>query len=223
MRRILFLLLALVALAAPAAALDMRFSPAPGNVPGALQDDTLGINRADGRLFWRRTNGQLGAATLLNALPSGRRAVEQGQADDLTVGGQSIPAALGNKAPLANPVFSGKVKSDSLEGDASTSSIKPWSIDNLTRLIQLADWAKRVRAAEDFITLQVGIDQLSKEGGGILRVPFRYQPTSPIIMRKGVCLEGQSSPIGDDTDAPSCGSRSSSPPPTWRRSSRKTA
>ncbi len=120
----------------------------------------------------------------------------------MSVGGTAISAILGSKAPLASPVFTGKVKSNSLEGDASTSSIKPWSIDNLTRLIQLADWAKRTRAAEDFITLQAGIDQLSKEGGGILRVPFWYQPTSPIIMRKGVCLEGQSSPIGDDTDVP---------------------
>ncbi len=85
MRHLLLALPALVALAGPAGALDMRFSPNPGNLPGALQDDTLAINRADGRLYYRRSDGSLGGATLLDALASGRRAVERGQADDLTV------------------------------------------------------------------------------------------------------------------------------------------
>ncbi|WP_437871510.1 hypothetical protein ACSD7O_24720 [Methylorubrum extorquens] len=84
---------AVLAAVAPASALDMRFSPTPGNTPGSLKDDTLGINRADGRLFWKRPDGSPGVGTLLNALPSGRRAVEQGQADDL-----SVTATGGNTA-----------------------------------------------------------------------------------------------------------------------------
>ncbi|AWN51418.1 hypothetical protein [Methylobacterium sp. 17Sr1-1] len=90
------LLFAAAVPAAPAAALDMRFSPNSGNLPGVgqgqapIKDDTLAINRADGKLFWRRPDGTLGTSTLLNALPSGRSAVEQGRADDLL----SAPSGL---------------------------------------------------------------------------------------------------------------------------------
>ncbi|SEP21268.1 hypothetical protein SAMN04487843_108198 [Methylobacterium sp. ap11] len=92
----LALLLAAVS-AAPAVALDMRFSPIPGNTPGVgqgqapIKDDTLAINRADGRLFWRKLDGTLGTSTLMNATSSGRRAVEQGRGDDLEVAPSSAP------------------------------------------------------------------------------------------------------------------------------------
>lgn len=105
-----------VGLVAPVQALDMRFYNSAGSRPGVTdgkgrQVDTLGLGKADATLSWTKPDGSLGFATLLNALPSGRRAVEQGQADDLTVGGMAIPAILGSKAPLSSPAFSGPITS----------------------------------------------------------------------------------------------------------------
>ncbi|GJE00646.1 right-handed parallel beta-helix repeat-containing protein [Methylobacterium isbiliense] len=76
-------------LAAPAHALDVKSSTTPGAVPAITGPDALGdrevaTNRADGRLFWKKPNGTLGTSTLLNALPSGRKAVEQGDGSDLS-------------------------------------------------------------------------------------------------------------------------------------------
>lgn len=53
----------------PAAALDIRTSPTPGAVPGVsdgkpLQNDTIAINRADGKLFIRDTDGSAFGADL---------------------------------------------------------------------------------------------------------------------------------------------------------------
>ncbi|MGX7706304.1 hypothetical protein [Methylobacterium sp. Gmos1] len=101
LRRTPFLLAFVLALTAPAVALDMRFSPDAGTAPGSLKDDTLGINRADGKMFWRKSDGTLGTSTLLNALPSGRRSVEQGQADDLTIS----PTGFGTSRATSSALF----------------------------------------------------------------------------------------------------------------------
>ncbi|KTS39110.1 hypothetical protein [Methylobacterium indicum] len=85
MSRILAPLVLSVALAAPAAALEIKSDPRTGAIPSLTAPGEIAINRADGRLFWRMPDGSLGTSTLLNALPSGRRAVEQGQSDDQTV------------------------------------------------------------------------------------------------------------------------------------------
>ena len=69
------------------------------------------------------------ARLLLNAVPAGRRAVELGQGDALTVGGATLPSALGAKAPLASPTFTGAVTAPSLSltGGGSTGDISAMS------------------------------------------------------------------------------------------------
>lgn len=98
------MLLAVLSAAPPALALDMRFSPTPGNTPGALKDDTLGINRADGKLFWKRPDGSPGVGTLLDATAAGRSAVEQGDASGLSVTIPGSPMGLPLNQRLAGTV-----------------------------------------------------------------------------------------------------------------------
>lgn len=84
-RRILALVALLLTLDVPAIALDIRSSTTPGaNMPG-LTNGEIAINRADKRLIFKNVDGSLGYGSLLNALPSGRKAVEQGDAGDLAV------------------------------------------------------------------------------------------------------------------------------------------
>ena len=128
-RRLVVLLALALACALPgqARALDMQFSRIPGNVPAAVADDTLAINRADGKLFYRRGDGSLGASTLLNALPSGRRAVEQGQSDDQTVAGRvlsSFISGAGGKTTLTPDAITtpGTVSAGTLDGSLTQSA-----------------------------------------------------------------------------------------------------
>jgi hypothetical protein len=99
---------AAVALATPALALDLRSSSTPGNVPPLTGADPLGdreisLNRADGKLFWKKTDGTLGTATLLNATAAGRKAVETGDASDLIVKTPGVPTGMNLPSWFANP------------------------------------------------------------------------------------------------------------------------
>lgn len=63
----------------------------------------IALNRADRTLALCNPDGTLNVTTLLKALPAGRRAVEQGQADDLTVGFGATPGALSALLNAAQP------------------------------------------------------------------------------------------------------------------------
>ena len=98
-------------LCAPAHALDVKSSVTPGAVPAltgpdALGDKELATNRADGKLFWKMPNGSLGTATLLNALPSGRKAVELGDGSDLLATPNAAGPAGSLGKWLASPALS---------------------------------------------------------------------------------------------------------------------
>ncbi|SFG88205.1 hypothetical protein [Methylobacterium gossipiicola] len=83
--RLLAFAVLLIASAAPSAAFDLQSSTVPGLAPPALGDAEIAINRADKRLIFKNPDGTLGYGSLLNALPSGRKAVEQGDGSDLGV------------------------------------------------------------------------------------------------------------------------------------------
>ena len=109
-----------LAAVAPASALDMRFSPTPGNTPGSLKDDTLGINRADGKLFWKRPDGSPGVGTLLNPTDAGRTCVEAGDCSGLNVkvpGG--VARSLAERAADVFHVVNYGAKCDGVTDDAA--------------------------------------------------------------------------------------------------------
>lgn len=101
MKRVAFALIAAAALAGPAYTLKLNGSAKSGDRPGQgawpiPANREIEINSADRTLFYRAPDGSLGLGAMLNALPSGRRAVERGQADDLTAlaTGASVRASL---------------------------------------------------------------------------------------------------------------------------------
>ena len=90
---------ALLAVRGPAQALDaLQSTTVPGRAaPLCASPATAGglaLNRADGTLTVCDPAGAPGIFTLLKALPSGRRAVEQGQSDDQTVAGVPLSSVI---------------------------------------------------------------------------------------------------------------------------------
>ncbi|GJD59291.1 hypothetical protein [Methylobacterium dankookense] len=91
MRKIAALLtLPALALASPAGALDIRSSAvagrgSPAGNPLCADPKNIEFNRADRTLTICDPSNNPTVTTLLNALPAGRKAVEQGRAEDLTV------------------------------------------------------------------------------------------------------------------------------------------
>lgn len=66
-------------------ALDLQYSKEPGRVPPRLTEGEIATNTADGRLIYRRPNNTIGIGTMMEALPAGRKMVEQGDGSDLCV------------------------------------------------------------------------------------------------------------------------------------------
>lgn len=83
-----------------ASALDLQYSKEPGRVPPRLTEGEIATNTADGRLFYRRPNGTIGIGTLMQAVPAGRKTVEQGDGSDLCVmaEGTSLCRGIGARA-----------------------------------------------------------------------------------------------------------------------------
>ena len=95
--RFVSLALAALALNVSASALEIQTTKVPGRGnPGlcTASPDGLVFNRADRTLTMCAPDGTPRVNTLLNALPSGRRAVETGAADDLTVSGALLSDRL---------------------------------------------------------------------------------------------------------------------------------
>lgn len=70
---------------APSAALDIQSTTVPGRQMPTLGNGEIAINRADRNLYFKAPDGSVGIGALLNALPAGRKAVEQEDASDLRV------------------------------------------------------------------------------------------------------------------------------------------
>lgn len=66
------------------AQIDYQSSATCGEIVNPRTPEGFGINRCDKVLTFRLPNNSTGFDSLLNALPSGRKAVEQGDASDLT-------------------------------------------------------------------------------------------------------------------------------------------
>ena len=118
-------------IAAPVAALDIRTSKVPGRGdPGlcATDGDRIVLNRADRTLALCDASGAPSVTTLLTALPSGRRAVEQGRADDLMLALPSpsngtMPAPLATLFTDAGRSALFGVRCDGASGTDNTSAI----------------------------------------------------------------------------------------------------
>lgn len=83
---------AIFALAAPASAqVDITYTPTCGKVVSPKSATGFSINGCDRTLTLKAPNGSLSTSTLLNALPAGRKAVEQGDGSDL---GVTIPGGV---------------------------------------------------------------------------------------------------------------------------------
>ncbi|AWI88168.1 hypothetical protein C0214_07820 [Methylobacterium sp. DM1] len=72
----LLLSVSALALVAPAFAIDLQSTTVPGRAVPSLSNGEIAINRADRNLFFKNADGMTGIGALLNALPSGRKAVE---------------------------------------------------------------------------------------------------------------------------------------------------
>ncbi|GJD76396.1 hypothetical protein [Methylobacterium goesingense] len=82
--RLLAPLAMLLALVAPAVALEIKSDTRPGALPPLTAPGDTAINRTDRTQFFRNADGSMVDGSLLNALPSGRKAVEQSDETDLS-------------------------------------------------------------------------------------------------------------------------------------------
>ncbi|MGN7122850.1 hypothetical protein [Methylorubrum thiocyanatum] len=94
MRKHAMLLALAPAFVDPAASLDLQSTTTSGRMVPSLSNGEIAINRADRTLFFKNVDGTIGRGSLMNAIPAGRQAVEQGQADTLTVGGAALSSVL---------------------------------------------------------------------------------------------------------------------------------
>lgn len=108
----------------PAVAFDIKNSTTSGANPSLATHGEIAINRADKRLIFKNVEGTLGYGSLLNTLPSVRKAVEAGDGFDLSValstGQGAILAALFGDA--GRSAFFG-VKCDGAAGTDNTAAI----------------------------------------------------------------------------------------------------
>lgn len=75
----------LLASLGPGHALDLQSTVTPGRAVPSLTNGELAINRADRSLFFKNVDGSIGRGALMDATAAGRKAIEQGDAADLTV------------------------------------------------------------------------------------------------------------------------------------------
>jgi hypothetical protein len=159
-------------LTTPASPFDLRRSTTPGALPPAtgpsrLGDAEVSINAADKRLIFRNLDGTLGFGSLLNAGAAGRKAVESGAADDLTIGGttsaqiaaqtfglpytfETIPSVVipltAFKGPSGTPWVRGTSTGPNAVKDAANTW---WNVDVAQSPVR-AEWFQRVADSGDW-------------------------------------------------------------------------
>lgn len=162
------------------------------------------------------------ARLLLNAVPAGRQAVEQGQADGLTVNGAALPTALNAKAPLASPTFSGTITAPTLSltaagstGDVSNmqatpsggtaKSLSAWVSDvgNIRRPAQVTPGPVGDGVSQRYFMITGDQQDVPAAGlGGIAGRAFRVAHTVGGANLKGGRIAGEFSLIHEAPDSP---------------------
>lgn len=173
---------------------------APLNNPkfnGTVKADTLQIlgsgSTGDVSTMNVTPNASAPAGTLarhtLNAVSAGRRAVEQGQSDELTT------KALGALVSRKNEDRFGRIFDPLDEGAVCDGTSRPLSTKYATLAAAQADYAGATALTNeiDGVAIQRSVDRARAAGGGLVSLPFGTCRTSTTIkvMGLGVSLAGQ--------------------------------